>query len=423
MMQQDLPKRFSAHDMQLLLSEPPVGTIFGNDELNAIRRVLREGQTLSRGADIGAFEQEFASYCQAPHAVAVSSGTAALRIAVQLLRIREGDEVIVPANAFWNTVVAYVERGAALRIADVDGYTLAPDPAHVESLITKKTKAIVILSLGGDPCNMTKLLAIARKHKIPIVEDAAHSVGASFRGKPVGSFCDITCFSFASLKNMSTLGEGGMLVTRHPVFADEAAKLRESWPIGSRKKRRDSQFGPYKKPADPSFMRAGDAFDFDWLELQEVGTNYKMTSVAAAVGRVQLRKVDAFNAKRRKLADHYDKELQKIPGVRLRKCYPAAQTSNHLYNFFLTEKSGVNRDYLVQELKSRYGMHFIHRFWPIHLHGVLRMNGHCIGEAPVYERLWFRELMSLPLAPSMSNAQVRWITDKIRSSCDTIRRR
>lgn len=399
--------------MSSLFTEPAVGTLFGREELRAIERVLREGGPLTRGKDIEAFEEEFAAYCQAPHAVAVSSGSAALRIAAQLLRIGKGDEVIVPANAFWNTVAALVERQAVLRIADVDGYTLAPDPAIIESLITKKTKAIVILSFGGHPCDMTRLLSVAAKHHIPLVEDAAHSVGASHRGRRVGSFCDLTCFSFASLKNMSTLGEGGMLVMRHRKYASEAAKLRESWPIGKQIKRRAQGFGPYPRPSDLSFMRPGDAFDADWTALEEVGTNCKMTSVAAAVGRVQLKKVDRFNAMRRSLAEQYDAALQHIPGVRFREQYARTKSSWHLYNFFLTQESGIDRDALVQELKSRHGIQLIHRFWPIHLHSVLRMQGHRPGEAPVYERLWFRELMSLPIAPSMDKERVAWVLEKV----------
>ena len=408
---------------QHITFEPPVGSLFDKQDMRAIERVLLSGETLSRGKDIPAFEQEFAAFCDVPYAVAVSSGTASLRIAVQLLRLGKGDEVIIPCNAFWNAIVPYVERGVTLKVADVDGYTLAPDAKHIESLITKKTKAILIMSLGGDPGDMAKLVALAKKRGITLIEDAAHSVGSSYKGKRIGSFCDISCFSFASLKNMTTLGEGGMLTTPHKHFADEAAKLRESWPIGQRKERSPKAFGQYAKPADANFMRAGDAFDFDWLELEEVGTNYKMTSVAAAVGRTQLKKIPKFNDKRRAIAELYDSLLKKIPGVQLRKHYPATVSSCHLYNFFLTEKSGVDRDELVHELSVRHGMQYIHRFWPIHLHGVLRMDGHKLGEAPVYEKLWFKELMCLPIAPSMSMAQVKWVAERVIETCADLRKK
>lgn len=417
MLQRSLDETSPTCSMIELLFEPPVGTLFGKEEMDAIERVLMSGETLSRGKDVQAFEQEFATFCEAPHAVAVSSGTAALRIAAQLLRIQEGDEVIVPVTSFWNTIVPFVECKAVMRVADVDGYTLAADPAHVESLITSKTKAILVLSLGGDPCNMDPLITIARKHGVALVEDAAHSVGATYDGKRIGSFADISCFSFASLKNMSTLGEGGMLVTTHQKYADEAAKLRESWPIGTQEKRASTSFGPYTKPADASFMRAGDAFDVDWKSLEVVGTNYKMTSVAAAVGRVQLAKVMRFNDMRRALASEYDAALQRIPGIRLRDRYPDTISSQHLYNVFVTPESGINRNQLVQELKNRHDISFIHRFWPIHLHGVLRMQGHALGEAPVYEKLWFTEMLSLPIAPSMTNESVQWLTQKIAETC------
>jgi len=150
---------------------------------------------------------------------------------------------------------------------------------------------------------------------------------------------------------------------------------------------------------------------------------YKMTSVAAAVGRVQLKKLDRLNAKRHALAMLYDDMLQEIPGVKLRTRYDLAESSHHLYNFFLTPESGINRDALIHEIATRYHMHYVHRFWPIHLHSVLRMQGHRMGEAPVYERLWFSELVSLPLAPSMTRADVRWIAKRILKACTSLRRK
>lgn len=402
-------------------TEPAVGALLGEEELDAIRRVLASGDTLNRGKDVDAFEQEFAAYCGAPHAVAVSSCTAALRIAVQVLRLRKGDEVIVPANAFWNTVVALVEKGVTIRVADVDGYSLGMDAAHAESLMNENTKAIFILSIGGNPCDMRDLRAVADRRGIPIVEDAAHSAGSVCLGKNVGSLADISCFSFSTLKNMTTLGEGGMFVSTKKEYADDARKFRECWPVGHFVPVSRTAIGPYPKPEDAHFMRPGDAYGAEWQELEDVGTNYKMSSAAAAVGRVQLKKLDAFNATRRSMAKQYDEAVGAIPGVRLLRVHDGCDPSWHLYHFFLTEASGVNRDACVALLKEKYGIQLINRFWPIHLHNVLRLQGHGIGEAPVYERLWFSEMMSLPIGPRIDAAASRWMLDAVADVCSSLR--
>lgn len=401
--------------ISLPFTEPPVGSLFGKEEVAAIRRVLSSGELLTRGKDVEMFEQEFAEYCGAPYAVAVSSCTAALRIAVQVLRLRKGDEVIVPANAIWNTIAALVERGVVLKVADVHAYSLTIDPASVERLITKKTKAIFLLSFGGNPCDMEAFWEMSRKHHIPLVEDAAHSAGAVYKEKKIGNVSDITCFSFATLKNISTLGEGGMFVTRHKKFAEEAKKLRESWPIGVTKKAKVQRFGKYAKPSDPSFMRPGDAFDARWVSLAEVGTNFKMSSVAAAVGRVQLKKLDRLNEVRRHIATQYDEFVRAAEGMQPLTIVPGCKPSWHLYHFFILPSSGVNRDTFILELKKRHNIHLLNRYWPIHLHGVLRMQGHSIGEAPVYERLWFTEQVALPIAPCMDRKCVEWLIDRLRT--------
>ncbi|TSC59244.1 MAG: glutamine--scyllo-inositol transaminase [Candidatus Peregrinibacteria bacterium Greene0416_19] len=397
-------------------TEPPVGSLFDEEEIEAVRGVLASGESLNRGKDVDAFEKEFAEYCGAAHAVAVSSCTAALRLAIQVLRLGRGDEVVVQANVFWASMAPLMERGAAIKIVDVDGYSLTADPASVEKQITPQTKAILVLSMGGNPCRMDELRRIADAHGIPIVEDAAHAVGTSYRGKKIGAWADITCFSFSTLKNMGTLGEGGMFVTNNKEWAAEVAKLREYWPIGRSHAVQREGFGPYRKPVDSSFMRPGDSYAVDWDELQEMGTNYKMSSPAAAVGRVQLKKLDKHNAIRRSIATRYDTALRGLQGVALLKQYPTAQPSWHLYNFFLLQESGIDRDAFVAHMNDAHNIQLINRFWPIHLHSVLRMQGHAISEAPVYERIWFRELVALPIAPSMDDGIVERVISAVEST-------
>ena len=397
------------------IGEPAIGTLFGEEEVEALREVLLSGRTLARGPDVTAFEGDFAAHCGVPHAVSVSSCTAALRIAFQVCRIGAGDEVIVPANAFWNTVVGLVERGAAVKIADLDPRTLQMDPQALERVIGPKTKVVLILSFGGSPCDMERIRAVCDRHGAVLVEDAAHAAGATYRGRKVGSLSDITCFSFQSLKNMSTMGEGGMLTTANPEYAGEAVKLRDCWPIGSRTPRSNTAFGDYQQPAYTQFMRPGDSFEADWTRLDVVGTNLRMSAAQAVVGRVQLRRLDGHNQLRRDMAAAYDATLAALPGLTPVGTYPDCVSNYHLYNFLIGEETGIDRDRFIIALKDDYGITAINRFWPIHIHPVFRMNGHALGEAPVFERIWFRRQVALPIGPGLSRDKVEYITDSVRA--------
>jgi len=398
------------------IHEPEVGTIFGEEEMEVIRRLLFSNTTLNRGKDVALFEEEFAGYCQIPYAVAVSSCSAALRLAIQVAGLREGDEIIVQANAFWNAVVPLVERKVKVHFADVDGYSLTIDPKHVKDLVkrSKKIKAVLCFSHGGTPCRMDELREICDNNKLVLIEDAAHSSGSSYKGEKIGSWADITCFSFSTLKNISTLGEGGMLVTNNSIFADDARKLRQCWPVGESIAAPKESFGQYKIPADTFFMKPGDSCTSDWTRLDEVGTNYKMSTIQAAVGRIQLKRLDDNIAKRALVANQYNNFVLGFNGLGIVKLPSNAYSSNHLYNFFVLPAAGFDRNELISGLKQKYNVHIINRFWPVHLHPVFRMRGHGIGEAPVLERIWFQEQVSLPISPVWSAQKVNQILDGIK---------
>ena len=181
-----------------MIKEYPVGTIFGEEELAAIKRVFDSGAVLSRGSEIDIFEKEFAEYCGAKYAVAVSSCGAALHIATKLLELGEGDEVICQANAFWVTIVHLLERGVNIKCADIDAYSLNINPETIEPLISKKTKAIYLVHHGGNPADLDSIYKIATKHGLSVVEDCAHATGAEFKGRKIGQDSEIACFSFST---------------------------------------------------------------------------------------------------------------------------------------------------------------------------------------------------------------------------------
>lgn len=406
-----------------IIEEYPVGSLLGEQELEAIRRVIESGVPLTRGPDVDLFEQEFASYCNAEHAIAVSSCTAALRLAAQILHLGPDDEVICQANAFWATIVALIERNVNIRCADIDPNSLNVDPSTIEPLITPRTKAIYVMHHGGNPSDMETILEIADKHGLAIVEDAAHAVGAEYQGRKLGSFSDITCFSFSTMKNMTTLGEGGMITTNNKEYAEMIRGLRTSFPFGEKIKRETTDLGNYPKPKSPIFMHAGDAWDYDWLKVAEVGTSFRMTTPQAAVGRVQLKKLDDFIAIRENIAKRFNEAIENIDGLRPVSILPGCKHAWHLFTFFLDNNTGIKRDEFVYHIKENHNIDIVIRFWPIHLGGIMRMKGHNLGECPVCERVWFNEQLNLPISPQMQEWEINSIIEALSATMNELKKK
>ncbi len=404
-----------------IIEEYPVGSILGEEEIAAVRRVIESGEPLTRGKDVDLFEQEFARYCNVKHAVAVSSCTAALRIAAQLLHLGPGDEVICQANAFWATIVALIERNVDIKCADIDPESLNIDPGTIEPLITPKTKAIYVMHHGGNPSDMDAIQRIAKKHAIAVVEDAAHAVGAEYKGKKMGGFSDISCFSFSTMKNITTLGEGGMITTNNDSYAEMVRGIRTSFPFGEKAKRKTTNLGNYPKPKSPIFMHAGDAWDYDWFRVDEVGTSSRMSTPQAAVGRVQLKKLDDFIAQREQTAKRYNEAISNIDGLRPVKIQPGCKHAWHLFTFFLDSSTGIKRDDFVYHMKEKHKIDIVIRFWPIHMGGILRMKGHDIGECPVCEHVWFNEQLRLQISPQMQEWEIKTIVNALSETMKTLR--
>ncbi|MCG2825367.1 MAG: DegT/DnrJ/EryC1/StrS family aminotransferase [Thermoplasmatales archaeon] len=406
-----------------IIEEYPVGTIFNEEEIDAIRRMLDSGVSLTRGPDVELFEKEFAQYCGAKHAIAISSCGAALRIAMQVLHLTSNDEVICQANAFWQTIVSLLERNVKIKCADIDPTTLNIDPDKIEPLITKKTKAIYLVHHGGNPADLKPIREIAEKHGLVVVEDSAHAAGAEYKGHKIGYNSDISCFSFSTLKNISTLGEGGMFVTNNKEYADMAWGLRTGYPYGKRVKRKTSDIGDYPKPKSPVFMHAGDAWDYNWIRVDEVGTTYRLSTPQAAVGRVQLKKLDKHIAMREDIAKGYNKAIEDINGLRTVRILPGCKHAWHLYTFFLNANIGINRNEFVKYLEDKYNIHIVIRFWPINLGGIMRMHGHYLGECPVCEHVWFKEQLGLPISPQMQKWEINTIVKALFETMKTLKKK
>ena len=397
--------------MAMVVPEYGLGALYGFEEMEAIALALQQ-DGYEGGWILREFEKEFCEYTGAKHAIGTVSGTMALHMAAHVLDLGPGDEVVCTPQTFQATMLPFLGRKVSVRFGDIEPETLCIDPATIEAQITRRTKAIYVMHYGGLPCDMDLIMRIARKHRLPVVEDAAHAPGADYKGRKIGSIADLTCFSFGSLKNMTTLGRGGMVTTNNDRYAERLRNLRGRGFGGRRIKRRTTAIGPYAKPEPPYSDHSGDAYTHDWLEITEVGSNIPMTGAEAACGRVQLRKLDRMNGTRRDLARIYSEGLTAIEGARVQPVIAGRHSIYHLYPFFINQsETGVNHDDLARGLEAR-GVRINNRFFPCHLSGYMRGQGHRFGECPVIERVWFEEQVNLPISPLHTPAQMRYVVEQ-----------
>ena len=336
----------------------------------AVARVLEHGQFVL-GREVAAFEEEFAAYSQAPHAVGVNSGTSALHLALLAAGIGPGDEVITTPYTFFATVAAIGYAGATAVLVDIDPRTFNLDASRIESRITGRTRAIMPVHLYGQPADMDPILAIARKHGLLVIEDAAQAHGAEYRGRRVGSIGDMGCFSFYPTKNLGAAGEGGMVTTANAEFAKRIRLLRD-WG-------QESKYRPVVK-----------------------GYNYRLEGMQAAILRVKLQRLPRWNEARRAHAALYDRLLEDA-GVDRPLVAPDVRHVYHLYAIRSHE-----RDHLRATLDAAGIQTAIHYPAPIHLLPAYADPLYREGGLPVSEAC-AQSVLCLPMHPYLEPAQVKQV--------------
>ena len=283
------------------------GSCYGKEEQDVLMEVLRANAP-SCGPWVKRFEDAFASYCGTKYGLAVTSGTTGLQLSMIAAGVGAGDEVITTPISWIATANAAAVLGAKVVFADVDKRTLNLDPASVAKKITDRTKAILPVHLYGQCSDMDALNQLARPQKIRVVEDAAHAAGAEYKGKKSGGLGDLAVFSFHQQKNMVTLGEGGLITTNDKGLYERMLSYR------SLCCRTYDPKGKYL-PLDESVLPMGKRYWY--VDFDDVGFNYRMTDAQAAVGTVQLKKLDSLNARRIEIARKYTEELQGVKGLTL----------------------------------------------------------------------------------------------------------
>lgn len=371
---------------KVTLSDIDIGT----EEIKAVSAVLRS-KWLTMGEVTRRFEEAFAAYLGVKHAFAVANCTAALHIAHQALGIKEGDEVICPSLTFVATSNSILYTGATAVFADITSFDdLNISPENILEKITVKTKAITVVHYGGYPCAMDKIMRIAKRRGLYVIEDTAHAPGAEFKGRKAGTLGDIGCFSFFSNKNMTT-GEGGMIVTNNDKLAEKIRLIRSH--------------GMTTLTLD---RHKGHAFTYDVTDL---GYNYRIDEMRSAIGLVQLKKLDRNNEKRRKLADYYKKHLKEIRQISVPFSFFKGKSSFHIFPILLNDKA-LREEFMTYLAKK--GIQTSIHYHPVHSFSFYRTLGCKNQELPITEDVCQREV-TLPLYPDMNIKMVDYIVGTIKS--------
>ncbi len=348
----------------------------GEEEIQAVKEVLESGM-LVQGEKVEKFENEFAKYIGCKYGIAVSSGTTALQVGLKALGISKGDEVITTPFSFIATANSILYVGGKPVFADINPETFNIDPEKIEEKITNKTKAVLIVHLFGNPCEMDEIMKICKEHDLFLIEDACQAHGAEYKGKKVGSFGDLSCFSFYATKNMTT-GEGGTILTNNEEIAEKAKLLRNH--------------GQEKT-----------------YEHKILGFNYRMSDIQAAIGLVQLKKLEEMNKKRMENAKIFNENLSKISWLKI----PFIEKNKkHVFHQYTIKVLNGKRDYVLNKLNERGVGAKVYYPKPIHLQLVYKKLGYN-ENLPVSEEI-AKQVLSLPVHPLLTKNDLNKIINEIK---------
>ena len=341
-------------------------------DVQAVLEVLRSGR-LALGPQAEEFERAIAQYVGARHAIAVSSGTAALHLIVKVLGIGRGDEVLVPSFTFAASVNSFLYEGATPVFVDIEPGTYNLDPADLERRITPRTRAIMAVDVFGHPAEWDEILRIADKHRLKVIDDSCEALGAEFKGRKLGAFGNAAAFAFYPNKQITT-GEGGMIATDDAEVARLCRSLRNQ----------------------------GRAEMGSWLEHERLGYNYRMNEMSAALGTSQLKRIDAFLERREHVAQSYTERLQGLDWVRPPVVKPHVRMSWFVY--VVTLADGLQRDDVMRHMETQ-GIPVRGYFSPVHLQPYILERFGSRVELPVTETIAQRTI-ALPFHNKLNDGQI-----------------
>lgn len=365
-------------------------------DIEAVVKVLR-GAFITQGPAIEQFERKVADAVGAKYAVAFANGTAALHGACFAAEIGQGDEVITTPITFLASSNCVLYQGGTPVFADIDMDTYNVAPSEIESKITERTKAIIAVDFTGQPVEVDRISMLARDRKLVLIQDAAHSLGASYNGRKIGSWADMTMFSFHPVKHVTT-GEGGIITTNDERYYERLLLFRN-----------------HGMTRNPNRLIQNDG---PWYyEMQELGYNYRMTDLQAALGASQMDKLQDFVARRREIAARYNEFFSTLPGLVIPKQHPMAESSWHLYVIrWLPEFFTVSRKEIFEALRAEnigVNVHYI----PVYLQPYYQSLGYRPGLCPNAES-YYHTAITLPLFPKMTNEDISDVQTAVKKVYD-----
>ena len=382
-----------------------MGPVYGLEEVQAVVEAM-QGDILTLGPLLKLFQQEFADYLGCEYAFGVSSCTGALEIATQLLEIGPGDEVIVPAITFIATAIPLLRVGAKVVFADLDPDTYLVTAETIAEKITDKTKAIYVVHMYGMPTDMDPIMELAARRGLRVVEDCAHCAGAEYKGRKTGTIGDIGCFSFHTVKNVTTLGEGGLLTTNHKEFADLVPCSR--W-VGM-KMYQDQEH--YWLPFFYDIKRVKNGIPY----------NFCLGEVQANVGRVQLKKLDGMNRRRNEIAARMTEGIHDLEGISTPSVPPDRTHAFHLYPVLFDGSSlGADINDFIATLYYEFGVKTAPHYLPPYKFQIFQEMGYPDQLCPTAERI-YSQLTNTPMNLALSDAQVDYMIASIRKTVEKLQR-
>jgi len=371
---------------KIFVSQP----FLGKTETDSVNDALSKGEISGfKGDYIGKFESGFSSYCDCPYGVSVSSGTAALHLALAALGVKQNDEVLVSSLTNMATFFAVLYQGAIPVPIDIEADTLNMDTALLESKITTRSRAILVVHLFGHPVDMDPVNEIAKKYNLAVVEDCAEAHGALYKGKKVGSLGNAGCFSFYANKIITT-GEGGMVTTKDAALAERMRSLKSL------------AFGDHQK-----FMH------------KDIGFNYRLTNLQAAMGCAQFRKIEQIISKKRQIAMHYQHRLQNIKEIRLPVEKPYARNVYWMYHIVLKNKNLEQRRAIMEYLQKK-GVETREGFIPYNLQDVFIERGLTNKEdCPIANSVAYNSFY-LPSGPVLREEEIDYVVDNLLDAIDAV---
>jgi len=346
---------------------------------------------LTNGPKLDLFEQRFKKFTKSKYAVGVSNATAALYLSLKALGIKENDEVIIPDLTFAATANSVLQTGATPVLADIDEETLNISAESIIKNINRKTRAIIPVHLAGTPCDMQKIMRIARSNSLKVVEDCAHGIGTSYNKKHVGNFGNAGCFSFYPTKNLTTI-EGGMVITNDKKIADFIQLARNHGMSRSLMSR----------------YSTGKPWEYD---IKDIGYNYRLDDIRSALGISQLQKLRILNKKRLIAFHYYNKGLKNIPGLIVPNEKNFKNGSCHLYIIRVTADAKISRDKLFYSLQKKGIGSSVH-YKPLHEFTLFRKKGVSRNSVSVSKRI-YKEILSLPMYPQLARSSQDYVIKSI----------